>query len=393
MKECLTCPTVSIITPRFNKIALLTDGIWPFVIGGMQKHSYLLTKYLIQKNFSVVLFHPILSQANKEELKTLFTNHELDLLEIVEVSSSIKYKFPGHYLFESYIYSKRINDLLINREDVDFIYAKGLTSWYLLGNRKCRVPVGINIHGYEFMQLQANINERLNSLMLSFPFKYINKKADYIFSYGGNITSYIKKIGIKQGQIVEIPGAVEQDWILPEKKKIGGVRKFLFLGRFERRKGIEEISSVLEQIVNKNVFEFHFVGSIPDSLKIKHDRIFYHDVLRTKGEILKVLDKAHVLVCPSYSEGMPNVIMEAMARKCAIIATNVGAVNLLVDRENGWLIEAANVNSLENAITDAINAYDTEIEHMAEISCKRIEEKFNWERVSEITFEKLNELI
>ena len=32
-----------------------------------------------------------------------------------------------------------------------------------------------------------------------------------------------------------------------------------------------------------------------------------------------------VLICPSYSEGMPNVIIEAAARGLAIIATNVGA--------------------------------------------------------------------
>ena len=38
-------------------IALLTDGIFPFVIGGIQKHSYYLVKYLAQEGIKVDLYH------------------------------------------------------------------------------------------------------------------------------------------------------------------------------------------------------------------------------------------------------------------------------------------------------------------------------------------------
>ena len=44
------------------------------------------------------------------------------------------------------------------------------------------------------------------------------------------------------------------------------------------------------------------------------------------------------MVCPSYSEGMPNVILEAMARGLAIIATDVGAIAEMVDSTNGILM-------------------------------------------------------
>ena len=39
------------------KVALLSDGITPFVIGGMQKHSYNLAKYLTIRGVQVTLFH------------------------------------------------------------------------------------------------------------------------------------------------------------------------------------------------------------------------------------------------------------------------------------------------------------------------------------------------
>ena len=61
-----------------------------------------------------------------------------------------------------------------------------------------------------------------------------------------------------------------------------------------------------------------------------------------------------ILICPSYSEGMPNVIMEGMARGLAIIATNVGATSRMVSKENGWLISPDNLQkNLYDAIMDA----------------------------------------
>ena len=39
------------------RILLLTDGIYPYTMGGMQKHSYYLAKYLAQNNVNVTLFH------------------------------------------------------------------------------------------------------------------------------------------------------------------------------------------------------------------------------------------------------------------------------------------------------------------------------------------------
>ena len=41
------------------RIALLTDGIYPYVVGGMQKHSYNLAKYFSQQKIHVDLYHTI----------------------------------------------------------------------------------------------------------------------------------------------------------------------------------------------------------------------------------------------------------------------------------------------------------------------------------------------
>ena len=62
------------------------------------------------------------------------------------------------------------------------------------------------------------------------------------------------------------------------------------------------------------------------------------------------------LICPSYSEGMPTVILEAMASGCCIIASDVGAVRCIVDKNNGWLISPGNTYELRQSILEVINS-------------------------------------
>ena len=62
------------------RIALLTDGIFPYVIGGMQKHSFYLAKYFIKNKIYIDLYHTNQSQYDiskleffSEEIKRIYT--------------------------------------------------------------------------------------------------------------------------------------------------------------------------------------------------------------------------------------------------------------------------------------------------------------------------------
>jgi glycosyltransferase involved in cell wall biosynthesis len=66
-----------------------------------------------------------------------------------------------------------------------------------------------------------------------------------------------------------------------------------------------------------------------------------------------------VVVLPSLYEGMPVVILEALAAKKAVIATRVGAVpEILVDDVSGLLIEPDDTHALANALRRAITDAD-----------------------------------
>ena len=104
--------------------------------------------------------------------------------------------------------------------------------------------------------------------------------------------------------------------------------------------------------------------------------------------LTKIYDDHDVLICPSFSEGMPNVIMEAMARGLALIATDVGATSLLVSEENGILFKSPTPESIVIALNQMIDDSDEKIIQQKMASRNKIDE-FVWESIGD----KLNEAI
>ena len=65
------------------KIALLSDGIYPYVVGGMQKHSYFLAKYLARNKINVDLYH--FKSIDNYNLPNPFNDEELLFIKIFEI--------------------------------------------------------------------------------------------------------------------------------------------------------------------------------------------------------------------------------------------------------------------------------------------------------------------
>ena len=167
--------------------------------------------------------------------------------------------------------------------------------------------------------------------------------------------------------------------------------KFLFVGRNERRKGLKEINEAIELAVKNNLYaEFHFVGPIEKRFNISTSKvsIFYHGIIIDEKEKKAMYDSCDILLCPSYSEGMPNVILEAMSRGLAIIATNVGAIRLLVSEDNGVLLQECKPNLIFDAINNFISMDNNKLIEMKISSAEKIKKGFLWNNVIERYIEK-----
>jgi glycosyltransferase involved in cell wall biosynthesis len=378
------------------KLLILTDGVFPFVIGGMQKHSHYLVKFLLQQGHQVTLVHCVPYNKNvpsHEELCSVLG------VENQSAFSSIGLRFPrpgqqpGHYIRESYVYSEMIHKAVSDKlNEFDFIYAKGFSAWKLLhlkSKGEKMPPIGVKFHGYEMFQKPAGFKSWLQALILRGPVKWNNRHADVVFSYGGKITGLIRSLAVEEAHIVEIPTGIDAAWI---RNKIRPVVKsdlhFVFVGRYERRKGVEELHEALGQLLGRADFHFHFVGPIPASKKINSKSITYHGTLDDTAALQRILDVCDVLVVPSHSEGMPNVIMEGMARGLAILATDVGAVSTVVDHANGWFVEPGNASELKLTLEKVLGLDLAELDRKKEASLARIG-AFSWQEIARITAEKI----
>jgi len=184
---------------------------------------------------------------------------------------------------------------------------------------------------------------------------------------------------------------VESIWFAQNTHSVSSPVRFVFLGRYERRKGVKELHSAIKALLPEGGFTVDFIGPIPGKYKIQSTGITYHGQLSSETAIKEIITGADVLVCPSYAEGMPNVIMEAMACGLAIIATDVGAVSLLVNSDNGWLIDFPEVEKITGAMKDAISCESAMLEQKKICSTIKIK-NYTTEKVTGHLIEHIIEL-
>ncbi len=73
---------------------------------------------------------------------------------------------------------------------------------------------------------------------------------------------------------------------------------------------------------------------------------------RDEAGVRAALNAAQALIVPSFAEGLPMVVMEAMAAGRPVIATSIAGIPELVTRETGWLVPAGNAGLLAQAIIE-----------------------------------------
>lgn len=365
------------------RLSLLTDGITPYVTGGMQKHSYCLARYFAERGVSLDLYHDYGHLFSPEAVEQLdvFEPKARQLITGIPLHFPLPGKIPGHYLRRSKTFSEQIRDEFVNRPFPDFIIAKGFTPWTILNSRpKNLPPVGVKFHGMEMFQPPINARSRLESVMLRPAVRSIMHKADYVFSYGGKITDLIINEGIKPENILEFPSGVEREWLDGSIEEHEEVR-FLFVGRYERRKGIEELYAAIQQLSANAQIQINFVGPIPESKRIAHPKVHYYGQITDRRALRDIYKAHHVLVSPSYSEGMPNVILEAMGLGLTVLTTDSGAVSALVNENTGWLMQAPpNPTTLLNFLKTIMNERN-EVLKRRRAAFEHIETNFVWERI------------
>jgi colanic acid/amylovoran biosynthesis glycosyltransferase len=94
--------------------------------------------------------------------------------------------------------------------------------------------------------------------------------------------------------------------------------------------------------------------------------------VRTSAEIRDHLNGCRAFVLPSFAEGLPVVIMEALALRRPVISTAIAGIPELVDDSCGWLIPAGSEEALAEAMISALRATPAELEAKGAVGHKRV---------------------
>ncbi|AQQ71504.1 GDP-mannose-dependent alpha-(1-6)-phosphatidylinositol monomannoside mannosyltransferase [Limihaloglobus sulfuriphilus] len=151
-------------------------------------------------------------------------------------------------------------------------------------------------------------------------------------------------------------------------------------------KGHQFLFEALHYIRNQREWCLHLIGEGPILEKLKYlakdlkiiDNVVFHGHLGWANGIIDILDNAHLFVLSSLTEGMPRVLLEAMARSLPVISTDVGGVNEVVSNE--YLVPIKDSNCLAKKISDYWNS-PLKLEKMS------IE---NFEKIQDFRFDRLS---
>jgi glycosyltransferase involved in cell wall biosynthesis len=153
------------------------------------------------------------------------------------------------------------------------------------------------------------------------------------------------------------------------------------IGRLSAEKGHRVLLEAAKRLEQDHVgFQMVLVGDGDLRAEIE-DRIRTEglgDRIRIAGwqdsvGVKKALEKTRVLVLASFGEGLPVVIMEAMAMRRPIVSTDVGGISeLVIEGETGWLSPPGDPERLAEAMKRALEIPDEELTKMGARGRERV---------------------
>ncbi|MEA3329265.1 MAG: glycosyltransferase family 4 protein [Nanoarchaeota archaeon] len=198
---------------------------------------------------------------------------------------------------------------------------------------------------------------------------------------------YLLSMGAKKEKIVYIPNGIPPEFF--KQKPLKEKNKILFLGRIAPIKNIETIILAMSLIDDKKVIleivgpaEKKYFSKLKLLVKEKklEKRVIFSDPIYDLKNKIRRIDSSKIFILPSKREGMPQALIEAMARKKIVIASkNPGNVDLIEDGKTGYLFEVGDHIGLANKINLGLkkSIENKKIEYNAKNSVK----KFNWNDV------------
>ncbi|MEL6881574.1 MAG: glycosyltransferase family 4 protein [Cyanobacteria bacterium J06607_10] len=179
---------------------------------------------------------------------------------------------------------------------------------------------------------------------------------------------------------------VDHTFLEAPNQPISPVPTFVCVGRLVEQKGQLLLLEAASRLAQKGrTFKLFLVGDGPlrSQLETLIDRFNLSDKVTITGwangaEVRRLILMSRALVLPSFAEGLPVVLMEALALRRPVISTYIAGIPELVEPgESGWLIPSGSVNALADAMDEVLTRPKESLEAMGKIGAQRVAQEYN----------------
>jgi teichuronic acid biosynthesis glycosyltransferase TuaC len=229
-----------------------------------------------------------------------------------------------------------------------FAYPPGLAAAWL--GRRLRVPSVLTLHGSD-VNVFPDVNKKMRARVIG-----AVEAADVVIAVSQALAQRTEQltrrrpavmpIGIRLGRFRNAPSReiARQSLNLPAEALLVG-----YVGDLVRSKGLAEFLEGLRRLARDGIRGL-VVGEGPFQSAVEAAEGVHFYGPQPNERIPLFMAAADVLVLPSYSEGLPTVLVEAGAVGVPVVSTAVGGVPELLDGGRGVLIPPRSVDALVEAV-------------------------------------------
>ena len=369
-----------------KRIIIFSNSLWNIINFRMSLIKKLIKKYNIyivapdseQKKILIELgckFQPLNLQ--RKSINPL--NELKNILKFIYITLKIRPHLIISYTIKPNIYSSIVSLILLKKNIVNFT---GLGSVFIKKNFLNRCILLIMKLFFKKTNLVTFQNKSDLKYILD-KIKYLERNSIVIPGSGVNLTDY------------------NYDTLF--KNRTNKSIKFLMISRILKDKGVNEFFSVSKKILqNHNNIEIFYLGDFdynnPSFInKAKFEKLVLDSNVKYLGyhnDVKQYIVDSDVVLLPSFREGLPKSLLEAMAIGRPIIASNVpGCSDLIEEGFNGFTFEVTDEIDFYNKMEKIINLSHKDRYIMGLNGRKLVENKFAENIVIDIYLKHINKFI
>jgi glycosyltransferase involved in cell wall biosynthesis len=234
------------------------------------------------------------------------------------------------------------------------------------------------------IKLQLPVSYRLERALL--------RSATQVTAVATSVANELQEYGVDPANVAVLGNGVDHQQFAPDGMASGDPPYILAVGRLDQRKGFQDLVACAQSVCQWDPrVQFWIAGKGPMEAALRaaiqraglEDRVRLLGFVADRAALVVLYQQATILVHPAHREGLPTVLLEAMACGTAVVSTAVsGALDVIRSGENGVLVPPRKPEALAEALV-ALLGDPSLRDHLGRNARQTIERHYSWDAISE----------